>query len=78
MISASSGCSSIMASGGDAARTHTALGLSWCFSTSMSGIALIIRRDVVTRERAEYVKIVRLLSLVTLINALVFLIFFTL
>jgi hypothetical protein len=62
-----------MASGGDAAKVHTALDLSLCFLTSISDIAFIIRRDVVTRERAECVKIVGLRSLISLGNAPVFL-----
>jgi hypothetical protein len=55
-----------MASGGDAAEVHTALAISWCFSTSISEIAFIKRRYVVSRERAESVKVVGLLSLVSL------------
>jgi hypothetical protein len=55
-----------MASGGDAAKVYTALALSWWFSTSISDIAFTIRRYVVTRERAESVKVMRLLSLVSL------------
>jgi hypothetical protein len=55
-----------MASAGDVAQVHTALTLSWYFSTPINDIAFIIRRDVVTRERAEYFKVVRHLSFISL------------
>ena len=71
IITASSGVLSSwrveeMVSGGDAAKTHTALALSWCISISISEIAFTIRRYVVSRERAESIKEVGLLSLVGL------------